>query len=82
MVREVRAKYRQGKIEPVEELDLQEGEEVIILIEEKPRPADRESGLAFERAAGSWEGTLDFEQFLADLRDDRKRQQRPPIDLS
>ena len=62
-------------------MDLKEGDQVTILIKEGSRVKDEEAKAAFERAAGSWEGTLDFDEFLADLRNSRKRPQRPPVDL-
>jgi predicted DNA-binding antitoxin AbrB/MazE fold protein len=38
MSRQIKARFSQGKIEPLEQLELQEGEEVIISIEEVPVP--------------------------------------------
>ncbi len=81
VAREIRARVFHGKIEPLEELDLPEGEEVVILVKGKSTLQDEAATAAFERSAGSWEGTLDFDAFLADLRASRKRQQRSPIDL-
>lgn len=75
MAREIRGRFYKGKIEPLEKIDLKEGDEVIITIpEEKP-----DTG-AFERAAGGWKGTLDFEAFLKDLYASRRRQS-PEITL-
>ena len=39
MPREVRARFSNGRIEPLEELDLQEGEEVVILVKDTPSSA-------------------------------------------
>ena len=69
MAREIRGRFSKGKIEPLEKLDLKEGDEVIITIREE-KPA---SG-AFERAAGGWKGTLDFDAYLKDLYASRRRQ--------
>ncbi len=75
MAREIRGRFSKGKIEPLEKTDLKEGDEVIITIrEEKPATG------AFERAAGGWKGTLDFEAFLKDLYASRRRQS-PEITL-
>ena len=38
MLREVKGRFVQGKIEPLEDLVLDEGEEVVILIEVRDRP--------------------------------------------
>ena len=75
MAREIRGRFSKGKIEPLEKIDLKEGDEVIITIREE-KPVTR----AFERAAGGWKGTLDFEAFLKDLYASRRRQS-PQITL-
>ena len=69
MAREIRGRFSKGKIDPLEKTDLKEGDEVIITIREE-KPATR----AFDRAAGGWKGTLDFEAFLKDLYASRRRQ--------
>jgi predicted DNA-binding antitoxin AbrB/MazE fold protein len=38
MSRQIRARFSKGKIEPLEQLELQEGEEMIISVEEVPVP--------------------------------------------
>ncbi len=75
MAKEIRARFSKGKIEPLEEVDLKEGEEVIITIREEA-PATG----AFERAAGGWKGTLDFDAYLKDLYASR-RKQSPEVTL-
>jgi predicted DNA-binding antitoxin AbrB/MazE fold protein len=79
MVREIKGKYSKGVIHPLEELDLKEGEEVVITVKETIIP-DRASEEAFRRAAGSWEGALDFDAFLRDLYNSRRRQS-PEVEL-
>ena len=67
MAREIRGRFSKGKIEPLEKIDLKEGDEVIITIpEEKP-----DTG-AFERAAGDWKGLVDTDALLRDLKESRK----------
>jgi hypothetical protein len=80
MLRAVKAKVLHGKIELLEDIDLAEGQEVTVLLREEGAQTEEEATAAFERAAGGWEGTLDFEEFLEDLRKSRKAQ-IPPIDL-
>ena len=75
MAKEIRARFSKGKVEPLEEVDLKEGEEVIITIREEA-PATG----AFERAAGGWKGTLDFDAYLKDLYASR-RKQSPEVTL-
>jgi predicted DNA-binding antitoxin AbrB/MazE fold protein len=70
MVREIRARYSRGVIEPLEKLELDEGEEVIISVKDvstKPVPGD-----ALERTAGGWEGLVDTDQLLKDFAESRK----------
>ncbi len=69
MAREIRGRFSGGKIEPLEKIDLKEGDEVIITIREE-QPATG----AFERAAGGWKGTLDFDAYLRDRYASRRRQ--------
>ena len=69
MAKQIRGRFSKGKIEPLEKTDLKEGDEVIITLpEEKPAAG------AFERAAGGWKGTLDFDAYLKDLYSSRRRQ--------
>lgn len=78
MAREIRARFSRGKIEPLEETGLHEGDEVIISVKEIPSAEAAKS--AFERAAGGWKGTLDFDAYLKDLYDSR-RKQSPEVTL-
>ena len=41
MAREVKARFSQGKIEPLEKLDLKEGEEAVILVKDAPSDAPK-----------------------------------------
>ena len=38
MARKIKARYSQGKIEPLEPLSLKEGQEIVISVEEAPTP--------------------------------------------
>jgi len=57
----VRARIRRGVIEPVEALDLAEGEEVLVSIFRAPSAGNAR---AFRRAAGGWKGTLNAESLI------------------
>lgn len=74
MAREIRARFSQGKIEPLEELNLKEGEEIVISIQEESK-AEAAKG-AFVSAAGAWKGTLDFDAYLKDLYASRRQPSR------
>jgi predicted DNA-binding antitoxin AbrB/MazE fold protein len=74
MVREFRARFSKGKIEPLEKVDLQEGEEFTISIKEESKAGAAREALA--RAAGAWKGTLDFDSYLKDLYASRRQPSR------
>jgi predicted DNA-binding antitoxin AbrB/MazE fold protein len=70
----IRVRVKGGVLEPLERLDLPEGEEVLVTVVETPTPADRE---AFERAFGGWKGTIDAEKLKCDIYEDRLISTRP-----
>ena len=72
MSKEIRARFSNGKIEPLEALELSEGQEIVILVMDVPQ--ETMSKDPFDRAAGAWQGTLDFEGYLKDLHASRRRE--------
>ncbi len=57
-MRTVRVVYRNGRFEPLEEVNLPDGVELLITIkEERARPPEER----FKAAAGSWKGLVDAE---------------------
>ena len=70
----IRARVKGGVLEPIEKLDLAEGEEVLVTIVGAPTRHDRE---AFRRAFGSWKGTIDAEKLIHDIYEDRLIATRP-----
>ena len=75
MAREIRAKFSKGKIEPLEELDLEEGEEVRVIIPDRPR-AERMIA-ALRASAGGWKGLVDGEELKRNIYADRLISTRP-----
>ena len=75
MVREIKAKCIKGKIKPLEEIDLKEGEEVIVLL------LDRDNGegmiKAIRTTAGAWNGAYDPEELKHNIYADRLSGNRP-----
>lgn len=55
MTRTIRARFRGGVLEPMDRIDLPEGEEVTVTITKEPSGEDVE---AFRKAAGSWRKTM------------------------
>lgn len=79
MLRKVRAKVSHGKIEPLEDVELTEGEEVVILLKQPSKSAEEVRAM-LKRTSGAWKGKLDFDAYLEDLYASR-RQSSPPVDL-
>ena len=75
MIASVRAKYSNGALMPLEPLDLEEGKEVTVSIEEAGPP--EESLHALKAAAGAWKGTHDPDELLRNIYSDRLVSSRP-----
>ena len=79
MPKHFRARYSKGVLEPLEAIDLEEGAEVSVSIEETPSPKhDLE---AFRRAAGGWKGNSDPEGLKRMIYESRISGSREPPDL-
>lgn len=74
LAKTIRARFHDGKFEPLEAVDLPEGREVTLTIVEAPSTPDF---AAFSRAAGAWKGTLDAEGLIRDIYADRLLATRP-----
>jgi predicted DNA-binding antitoxin AbrB/MazE fold protein len=73
----IKARYKNGVIEPLEELDLVDGTEITITVSE---PSDTsEDGL--DRSFGGWKGLIDVEEFLRNVYADRDISTRPEVKL-
>ena len=78
MIRKIRARFSNGVIKPLENVEFSEGSELTLTITEKPTKAEDE---AFLRAAGSWRGLIDCDKLLKDIYADRKISTRPDVKL-
>ena len=67
MEKTIRAKFRDGIIEPLEKLEIEEGEEFLITVKIPMSPEHR-----FEKAMGSWKGKIDCEQLIKDIYESRR----------
>ncbi|OGK84210.1 MAG: hypothetical protein A2X52_03800 [Candidatus Rokubacteria bacterium GWC2_70_16] len=70
----IRVRIRGGMLEPLEKVDLPEGQEIMITILDVP--TERDFG-AFRRAAGGWKGTIDAEVLIRNIYADRLVSTRP-----
>ncbi len=67
MEKTIRAKFRNGMIEPLEKLEIEEGKEFLVTVRDPLSLEDR-----FEKAMGSWEGRIDCEQLIKDIYESRR----------
>jgi predicted DNA-binding antitoxin AbrB/MazE fold protein len=75
MSKTMRARIVNGRLEPADRLDLPEGAEVVITIEELAGFKDREE--RSRRAAGGWKGIIDCEGLIRNIYADRLISTRP-----
>lgn len=73
MASEFRARFLKGRIEPLENADLREGEEFTITIKE-----EKVAEGSFERAAGGWKNLLDTDVLLQDFKESRNQEISQP----
>ncbi len=79
VTRHFRARYSKGVLEPLEALDLKEGEEVSLSIDEESSP--KRNFEAFRRSAGSWKGKSDPDELIRMIYGSRITGSREPPDL-
>ncbi len=69
MVREIRARFSKGKLEPLEEMDLKEGEEVRVVIPDHAK--GKRVIEALRATAAGWKGVIDAEELRRNIYADR-----------
>ncbi len=81
MIRTIRARYCDGKLEPLEALDLEEGEEVVLSIGERAAERSGTPSDRFVAAAGVWKDSAHWEEFGKNLRQyrDEGSRERPNV---
>jgi predicted DNA-binding antitoxin AbrB/MazE fold protein len=70
----IRARFANGVFEPLERLDMPEGEVLTITIIRLPI---KEGGGGLERSAGGWKGLIDAEELKRNIYVDRLLSTRP-----
>jgi len=74
MAETIRARVKAGMLELLEKINLPEGTEVTVTIQEDSPVTDRE---AFRRAAGGWKDTVDAETLIDSIYASRLISTRP-----
>jgi len=77
MLKTIKARYRNGLIEPLEKINLVEGSEIDITFSEPPDLS--EDGL--DSSFGGWKGLINAEEFLRNVYSDRLISTRPRVKL-
>ena len=79
MVREIRARFSGGTIEPLERLDFEEGEVLKVII--SPIAKGKTLLEALKTTAGGWKGLVDGEELKKNIYTDRLISNRPTPSL-
>ena len=81
MLKTIKARYRNGLIEPLEVIDLAEGAEITITLEDTSPPlSEAERRERFLASAGGWEHIVD-DNFLDEIYRQRDLHTRPGVKL-
>ena len=75
MVRQIKGKYSGGIVVPLEEIDLDEGEEVVIAVSDEPSLERRRSAL--RASAGAWRGLNNPDELIRNIYASRLIPSRP-----
>lgn len=79
MLKTVMARFRKGRIEPLESLQLEEGAELMVMITRVETEGAQDE--ATTSTAGAWQDLLDCKQFERDVYADRLIRMRPEVRL-
>ncbi len=81
MPKTIKAVFRNGLIEPLEPLDLNDGAEITVTLEDMSPPlSEEERRKRFLSSAGGWKGIVD-EKFLDEIYRQRSLRTRPEVPL-
>ncbi|HDD04968.1 MAG TPA: DUF104 domain-containing protein [Candidatus Aenigmarchaeota archaeon] len=75
MIKEIKARFSKGVIEPLEKLDLEEGEELKITI--SPISKKKSVTEALRKTFGGWKDLIDAEELKKNIYSDRLITTRP-----
>ena len=75
MAKEIRARFSKGVIEPLENLDFEEGEELKIVVLSSSKGKSMLEALRF--TAGGWKDLIDAEELKKNIYSDRLISNRP-----
>jgi len=73
----IKARYRNGVIEPLEKINIEDGSEITIMVSE----LNIAGAEGIKKSFGGWKGLIDADQFLKDIYESRKISTRPEVKL-
>lgn len=80
MEKTIRARYKKGLIEPLEKLELEEGEELEITV--SSLPGSERAREAIRATAGAWREVVDCDELVKGIYDNRRvSAARPEVKL-
>ena len=65
----IRARFKHGVIEPLENVGLRDGEEIVLTIVRQRETEDAQD--AFRKSRGGWKGLIDCEKLKKDIYESR-----------
>jgi predicted DNA-binding antitoxin AbrB/MazE fold protein len=77
LLKTIKAIYKNGVIEPLEKMDIEDGAEITITVSE-PVTTGAEG---IKKSFGGWKGLIDADQFLRDIYESRRISTRPEVKL-
>lgn len=80
MPKTIKARYHNGLIEPLENIDLTDGAEITVTIDAVSELSEEERQRRFRAAAGGWKDIVD-ENFLDEIYRQRDLRTRPEVKL-
>jgi predicted DNA-binding antitoxin AbrB/MazE fold protein len=80
LLKTIKARYRNGVIEPLEKIDIAEEAEITVTIDVQPFISEEERWKRFLSAAGGWKDIVD-EGFLDEIYRQRSMRNRPEVKL-
>ena len=75
----IRARFKNGVIELLENVELKDGEEIALTIVRRPETNVTQD--AFRKSRGGWKDLIDCEQLKKDIYESRSIQTRPEVKL-
>lgn len=75
----IKARFKNGVIEPLENVELKNGEEIILTFVRSSEIKKTQDG--FKKSRGGWKNLIDCEKLKKDIYESRSIQTRPEVKL-